>query len=154
MHVPISITLGNSSPIDLWRFRSIDPSPPRFIGECFLAHRTIHAAHTETGESVSDSASTSSQLSTTFELEHRRLSGERGRDGLPDLVLAHARRGRPVPLPVFFQLLHSSVVGAVDHVRVNLLGRPDGPVPQARGYIRQRYPAGQQLRRVRMAQGV
>ena len=29
----------------LWRFRSIDPSPPRFIGKCILAHRTIHAAY-------------------------------------------------------------------------------------------------------------
>jgi predicted acyl esterase len=34
--------------------------------ECILAHRTIQAAHTETGESVSDSASTSSQRSTTL----------------------------------------------------------------------------------------
>src|ERR1035441_1169956 len=49
----------------LWRFRSIDPSPPRFIGECILAHRTIGAAHTETSEGVSHPASISSQLSTT-----------------------------------------------------------------------------------------
>jgi hypothetical protein len=46
------------------------------------------------------------------------------------------------------------VVLPVDHMRVNLLGRANRPMPQPRGHRRQWNAAGQQMRAVRVSQGV
>lgn len=46
------------------------------------------------------------------------------------------------------------VVLPANHVRINLLRRADWAVPHARGHRRQGYAAGQQLRAVRVLEGV